>query len=116
MVRPLARPDDLRRCSADARISALLIGPGAGIDDATREPRLRCWQTRRAVVLDADAITVFAGHHRRNVRCGPRPVRTDAARGRIRAFVPFGGRQTDSRARGRTRNRRGHRAEGLPIP
>ena len=37
MVRPLAQPEDLARLLADARFSALLIGPGAGINDTTRE-------------------------------------------------------------------------------
>ncbi|MGC1387169.1 MAG: NAD(P)H-hydrate dehydratase [Steroidobacteraceae bacterium] len=60
MVRPLAHPDDLGRLLADARISALLIGPGAGIDDATRERALAMLASGRPVVLDADALTVFA--------------------------------------------------------
>ncbi len=60
MVRPLAHPDDLGRLLADARISALLIGPGAGIDDATRERACAMLASGRPVVLDADAISVFA--------------------------------------------------------
>jgi NAD(P)H-hydrate epimerase len=60
MVRPLAQPDDLARLLADARISALLIGPGAGIDDTTRERAHAMLASGRPVVLDADAISVFA--------------------------------------------------------
>lgn len=60
MVRPLAQPDDLARLLADARISALLIGPGAGINDTTRERALAMLASGRPVVLDADAISVFA--------------------------------------------------------
>jgi NAD(P)H-hydrate epimerase len=44
----------------DTRYTALLIGPGAGVNEATRERALAMLTTRRAVVLDADAITVFA--------------------------------------------------------
>lgn len=44
---------------ADARKNALLIGPGAGISDGTRTRVLAALATRRACVLDADALTVF---------------------------------------------------------
>jgi len=44
----------------DPRYSALLIGPGAGVNEATRARALAMLQTRRAVLLDADAISVFA--------------------------------------------------------
>jgi len=62
MVRPLARTEDLARLLADSRFSALLIGPGAGVDDTTRERALAMLATGRPVVLDADAISVFARH------------------------------------------------------
>jgi NAD(P)H-hydrate epimerase len=60
MVQPLARAEDLDRLLADTRYSALLIGPGAGIGTATRTHALAMLATGRAVLLDADAITVFA--------------------------------------------------------
>jgi len=60
MVQPLARPEDLDRLLADTRYSALLIGPGAGIGATTRARALAMLATGRAVLLDADAITVFA--------------------------------------------------------
>ncbi|MEX2648000.1 MAG: NAD(P)H-hydrate dehydratase [Alphaproteobacteria bacterium] len=50
----------LRRQLADARRNALLIGPGAGTSAATRESVLALLATGRAIVLDADALTVFA--------------------------------------------------------
>jgi NAD(P)H-hydrate epimerase len=37
-----------------------LIGPGAGVNDATRDNALALLRTARPVLLDADAITVFA--------------------------------------------------------
>jgi len=64
MVRPLAQPNDLARLLADARISALLIGPGAGVNDATRERARAMLASGRPVVLDADAISVFADRPR----------------------------------------------------
>jgi NAD(P)H-hydrate epimerase len=60
MVRPLASAGDLSRMLNDRRFSAYLIGPGAGIGDETRERALAMLGTGRPLLLDADAITVFA--------------------------------------------------------
>jgi NAD(P)H-hydrate epimerase len=60
MVRPLAGPHDLDRLLADSRFTALLIGPGAGIDGFTRAHTLAMLATGRPVLLDADALSVFA--------------------------------------------------------
>jgi len=60
MVQPLARDGDLSRLLGDSRYTAFLIGPGAGATDATRETALELLRTSRPVLLDADAITVFA--------------------------------------------------------
>lgn len=59
MARPLDRPEDLAVLLEDARFNALLIGPGAGLGEATRRQALAMLGTRRPVLLDADAITVF---------------------------------------------------------
>jgi NAD(P)H-hydrate epimerase len=45
---------------ADERRNAFVIGPGAGVNDRTRGSVLAALAARRAVVLDADAITAFA--------------------------------------------------------
>lgn len=60
MVRPLTQAGDLGRLLSDSRYTAFLIGPGAGVNDATRESALEILSTRRPVLLDADAISVFA--------------------------------------------------------
>jgi hydroxyethylthiazole kinase-like uncharacterized protein yjeF len=60
MVRAAAAPADLAALLADKRFNALLIGPGAGVDAATRARALAMLATRRAVLLDADAISAFA--------------------------------------------------------
>ena len=44
----------------DARRNAIAIGPGAGVDQATRRHVLAALATERGVVLDADALTAFA--------------------------------------------------------
>lgn len=44
---------------SDARITAVLMGPAAGINDRTRAFVLAALSARKACVIDADAITVF---------------------------------------------------------
>lgn len=61
MVAPLAAPDDLSRLLADRRLSGLMIGPGAGVGAQTRAYALAMLKTGRPTLLDADAITSFAG-------------------------------------------------------
>ena len=45
---------------ADERRNAFVIGPGSGVNDRTRGSVLAALAARRAVVLDADALTAFA--------------------------------------------------------
>jgi NAD(P)H-hydrate epimerase len=45
---------------ADRRRNVIVIGPGAGVGASTRQFVLAALATRRAVVLDADALTSFA--------------------------------------------------------
>jgi NAD(P)H-hydrate epimerase len=59
MVAPLATDNDLQNLLHDTRITAMLIGPGAGATPQTRAHALAMLATHRAVLLDADAITVF---------------------------------------------------------
>lgn len=51
---------DWRRAIADKRRNALLLGPGNGAGAATKQAVLDALATKRAVVLDADALNVFA--------------------------------------------------------
>jgi NAD(P)H-hydrate epimerase len=60
MVQPLVKDGDFARLLGDSRYSAFLVGPGAGVNDATREVALQMLGTARPVLLDADAISVFA--------------------------------------------------------
>jgi NAD(P)H-hydrate epimerase len=61
MVAKLARASDYARLLKDARINAMLLGPGTGVGPATRSDVLAALKTKRAVVLDADALSSFAG-------------------------------------------------------
>jgi len=60
MVKPLEGEGDLARLLSDSRHTAFLIGPGAGVNDATRETAFALLRTGRPVLLDADAISIFA--------------------------------------------------------
>lgn len=60
MVQVLRQPGDLAHLLSDSRYTAFLIGPGAGVNDATRESALELLGTGRPVLIDADAITVFS--------------------------------------------------------
>jgi NAD(P)H-hydrate epimerase len=62
MVQPLTRDEDFAGLLKDPRYTAFSIGPGAGVNDATRERALTLLQTGKPVVLDADAISVFSSH------------------------------------------------------
>jgi ADP-dependent NAD(P)H-hydrate dehydratase / NAD(P)H-hydrate epimerase len=60
MVQPLTEAGDFERLLSDVRYTAFLIGPGAGVNEATRARALNLLQTTKPVLLDADAISVFA--------------------------------------------------------
>lgn len=59
IVRLLASQADVENVVNDRRTSAFLLGPGAGVDEATRVRAFILLASRKPVVLDADAITVF---------------------------------------------------------
>jgi NAD(P)H-hydrate epimerase len=60
IVRPIAGERDFERLAGDPRVAAVLVGPGAGIADATRRHALAARAAGRPCVLDADALSVFA--------------------------------------------------------
>lgn len=64
MVRPFDETDGLSHLLSDARLNAYLIGPGAGVGEATRRHVTQLLTSSAAVVLDADALTSFSGQPR----------------------------------------------------
>lgn len=58
MLRDIAELDDVLN---DPRRNAVLIGPAYGVGEATRTAVFHLAATSRALVLDADALTSFAG-------------------------------------------------------
>ena len=65
MVRPVDGADELRAFLADRRLNSVALGPGLGVNAATCEIVLAALDGERAVVLDADAMTSFAGEPER---------------------------------------------------
>jgi NAD(P)H-hydrate epimerase len=51
---------DFEALLADTRRNVIAIGPGAGVGESTRQFVLAALATKRATVLDADALTSFA--------------------------------------------------------
>ena len=60
MVRTIVDSEDARTILADERISAVLIGPGLGVGDRTRNLVEAVLNASKPTVLDADALTSFA--------------------------------------------------------
>jgi NAD(P)H-hydrate epimerase len=52
--------DELENILSDPRKNAVLIGPGCGVTEQTRDAVLAILRRQRATVLDADALSVFA--------------------------------------------------------
>ncbi len=60
IVRSVAKDADFERMVSDQRVSAVLVGPGAGVEDATRRRALIALASGKPCLLDADALSVFA--------------------------------------------------------
>ncbi len=60
MVRPVDTVIEFGELLGDKRLNAYVIGPGAGIGERSRDLVLAALTAKRAVVLDADALTSFA--------------------------------------------------------
>jgi hydroxyethylthiazole kinase-like uncharacterized protein yjeF len=60
MVRAVDGADELARFLDDPRRNVVLLGPGGGVGQLTRDLVLAALKGERAVVLDADALTSFA--------------------------------------------------------
>jgi NAD(P)H-hydrate epimerase len=61
MVATHAGQDDFARHLGDPRRNAILLGPGAGVGEDLRRRVLAALGSGKACVLDADALTSFAG-------------------------------------------------------
>jgi hydroxyethylthiazole kinase-like uncharacterized protein yjeF len=62
MVRPADTAIEFAETLGDTRFNVCVIGPGAGVGERTRDFVLTALSAKRAAVLDADALTSFAGN------------------------------------------------------
>jgi hydroxyethylthiazole kinase-like uncharacterized protein yjeF len=60
MIRAIDTEAEFADLLADKRLNACVIGPGAGLGERTRDLVLAALSAKRALVLDADALTSFA--------------------------------------------------------
>jgi hydroxyethylthiazole kinase-like uncharacterized protein yjeF len=65
MVRPIDGATEFAEFLKDSRLNAVVIGPGAGVNEGTAEIVFTALSGDRAVVLDADAMTSFASKPKR---------------------------------------------------
>ncbi|HEU0083118.1 MAG TPA: NAD(P)H-hydrate dehydratase [Bradyrhizobium sp.] len=59
MVRAIDTTEEFADMLADKRLNACVIGPGAGVGERTRDLVQAALSAKRALVLDADALTSF---------------------------------------------------------
>jgi hydroxyethylthiazole kinase-like uncharacterized protein yjeF len=76
------------RLLEDERRTAILLGPGSGVSTRTRLSVLAALATGRAVVLDADAITVFASEPQTLFGAIKGPVLMTPHEGEFRRLFP----------------------------
>jgi len=79
MIRRVAEAGDLVGMLADHRLNAILVGPGNGLGEGTLAHALVALDGPRAVVLDADALTIFAPAPDRLWQAIGHPARVKAA-------------------------------------
>jgi len=84
----LINTSTVERLIEDSRRNAFLIGPGSGVNDRTRDAVLAALGARRALVLDADAVTVFADDPARLFSAIAGPVLLTPHEGEFRRLFP----------------------------
>jgi len=72
----------------DKRRNSMLVGPGSGINDRTRDAALAALATGRSTVLDADAISVFASDPSRLFQAIKGPVLMTPHEGEFQRLFP----------------------------
>ena len=59
LIAPVVEAADFHDLLADERRNAVLVGPGAGVNEETRQRALAALEAEKSCVLDADALTIF---------------------------------------------------------
>lgn len=61
MNKPTETAQDFSALIADDKITGILVGPACGVNERTRDFALTALNNNKKTMLDADALTVFAG-------------------------------------------------------
>ena len=85
---PMPAPEALAKLVASRRVAALLIGPGAGIGGGTKRLALAALGAGGSVLLDADALSVFAGDADRLAQAIKGPVVLTPHEGEFQRLFP----------------------------
>lgn len=91
MLKPAQNLEHWRGLIAEPRLTALCLGPGAGVSRGTRAFVFAALEAGPAVVLDADALRALAGHgapFKRRTSALPRPVILTPHEGEFSALFP----------------------------
>lgn len=59
MTKMIESPSQLETMLEDSRITAMVMGPGCGVSENTRETTLQILKSKKPCVVDADALTIF---------------------------------------------------------
>jgi ADP-dependent NAD(P)H-hydrate dehydratase / NAD(P)H-hydrate epimerase len=95
IVQPISGLDDFRALLADKRRNAALIGPGAGVGGETRDKVLAILAAGKRAVLDADALTSFAGDPQTLFGAIRSPVVMTPHEGEFARLFAVGGRKPE---------------------
>jgi NAD(P)H-hydrate epimerase len=107
LVQPLAGCEGLAALAADARITAVLIGPGAGRGARTRAQVLAVLGAGKPCLLDADALTVFAEEPDVLFSAIRSPCLMTPHEGELKRLFPAAAAESDKIARARAAAARG---------
>lgn len=64
VIKPIVTTDDFSKIIADKRVGAILVGPGNGVSQATKDRCMAAIKTGRPVIIDADGITSLSGDYK----------------------------------------------------
>ena len=88
IVRPFEGMDGFKALLVDERRNAIVVGPSAGVGEATRQFVLAALAKRRATVIDADGLSSFADDPGELFRCVASPCVLTPHDGEFRRLAP----------------------------
>ncbi len=98
MTKPAAGLKQLDALLEDKSTNAILIGPGCGVNEVTREKTLRILASKKPCVIDADALTAFKSSPKTLFSAVAGPVVLTPHEGEFKRLFEFEG-QKHERAR-----------------